>query len=157
MPLVEAYYIVCIMAYKGKFKPKNPHKYFGDPTKIVYRSLWERKCMVTFDENPNVISWASEELCIPYLSPVDGKVHRYFPDFLVELINKNGDVETLLIEVKPKKQTDLPKKPESGKMTRRYIKEVKTYAINNAKWEAAEEVCKKKGWKFKVITEKEIF
>ena len=112
------------MAYKGKFKPKNPNKYFGDPTKIVYRSLWERKCMVTFDENPNVISWASEELCIPYLSPVDGKVHRYFPDFLVELINKDGDVETLLIEVKPKKQTDLPKKPDSCKLNRMYIKEV---------------------------------
>ena len=145
------------MAYKGKFKPKNPSKYFGNPTKIVYRSLWERKCMVTFDENPNVISWASEELCIPYLSPVDGKRHKYFPDFLVELINKDGDVETLLIEVKPKKQTTPPKKPESGKMTRRYISEVKTYAINNAKWEAAEQICREKGWKFKVITEKEIF
>lgn len=113
--------------------------------------------MVTFDENPNVLSWASEELCIPYLSPVDGKIHKYYPDFLIELRNKSGDVETLLIEVKPKKQTNPPKKPESGRMTRRYINEVKTYAVNNAKWEAAEEVCKQRGWIFKLITEKEIF
>ena len=79
------------MAYRGKYQPKNPSKYLGDPTKITYRSLWERKCMLTFDDNPNVIRWASEEIAIPYLSPVDKKRHRYFPDFIVEVKNKKGE------------------------------------------------------------------
>jgi len=145
------------MAYKGKFKPTKPDKYHGDPTKIVYRSLWERKCMTTFDTNPNIISWASEEICIPYVSPVDNKVHKYYPDFLVELKSKSGEIETLLIEVKPSKQTVEPKKPKSGRMTRSYLTEVKSYAINTAKWKAAEQACSKMGWRFKILTEKEIF
>lgn len=113
--------------------------------------------MKVFDENPNVLSWGSEEICIPYFSPVDKKVHRYYPDFIVELVNKSGAVETLLIEVKPSKQTQEPKKPQSGKTTRKYLTEVMTYAVNEAKWKAAEEACKKMGWVFRVITEKEIF
>jgi len=145
------------MAYKGKYKPSRPDKYQGDPTKITYRSLWERKCMKLFDDNPNVITWASEEICIPYVSPVDGKKHRYYPDFMVELRNKNGEVETLMIEVKPFKQTKEPSKPTSGRITRRYMTEVKTFAVNNAKWKAAEEVCHERGWCFKILTEKEIF
>lgn len=145
------------MAYKGRFKPRNPTKYQGDPTKITYRSLWERKCMTTFDTNPNILTWASEEISIPYVSPVDGKFHKYFPDFLVELKTKRGNIETLLIEVKPSKQTVEPKKPKSGKMTRSYITEVKSYAVNTAKWEAAQKACEKMGWKFKILTEKEIF
>lgn len=145
------------MPYKGKYKPNRPDKYHGDPTKIVYRSLWERKCMRVFDENPNVISWGSEEICIPYISPVDGKPHRYYPDFIVELKNKQGEIETLVIEVKPSKQTIEPKKPTSGKKTRRYLSEVMTYTINNAKWEAAKKACESRGWVFRIITEKEIF
>lgn len=144
------------MAYRGKYKPNRPDKYHGDPTKIVYRSLWERKCMRVFDENPNILSWGSEEICIPYVSPVDGKVHRYYPDFIVELKNKSGEIETLVIEVKPSKQTQEPKIP-TGKKTKKYIREVMTYSINNAKWKAAEEACKQRGWSFRIITEKEIF
>lgn len=113
--------------------------------------------MKVFDENPNVLSWGSEEICIPYVSPVDKKIHRYYPDFIVELVNKSGAVETLLIEVKPSKQTQEPKKPQSGKVTRKYLTEVMTYAVNEAKWKAAEEACKTMGWVFRVITEKEIF
>lgn len=145
------------MPYRGKYKPNRPDKYHGDPTKIVYRSLWERKCMKVFDENPNVVSWGSEEVCIPYKSPVDGKTHRYYPDFIVELKNKQGEIETLVIEVKPSKQTVEPKKPASGKKTRTYINEVMTYTINNAKWEAAKQACESRGWLFRIITEKEIF
>tara|TARA_S200002703_G_scaffold24501_1_gene21295 strand:- start:3669 stop:4106 length:438 start_codon:yes stop_codon:yes gene_type:complete len=145
------------MAYKGKYKPNRPDKYQGDPTKITYRSLWERKCMRVFDENPNVISWQSEEICIPYVSPVDGKRHRYYPDFLIELRNKTGEIETLLIEVKPSKQTVEPKKPASGRVTRRYLNEVKTYVVNDAKWKAAKQACDEKGWVFRILTEKEIF
>lgn len=145
------------MPYRGKYKPNRPDKYQGDPTKIVYRSLWERKCMKVFDENPNIISWGSEEICIPYKSPVDGKTHRYYPDFIVELKNKSGQIQTLVIEVKPSKQTQEPQKPSSGKTTKRYINEVMTYSINNAKWEAAQKVCENRGWLFRIITEKEIF
>jgi len=113
--------------------------------------------MRVFDENPNVLTWGSEEICIPYVSPVDGKRHRYYPDFILELKNKNGEIETLVVEVKPSKQTIEPKKPKSGRITRGYISEVKTYAVNSAKWEAAKEACHLRGWNFRIITEKEIF
>tara|TARA_R100000458_G_C8222927_1_gene206739 strand:+ start:22 stop:459 length:438 start_codon:yes stop_codon:yes gene_type:complete len=143
------------MAYRGKYQPKNPSKYLGDPTKIVYRSLWERKCMRIFDENPNVIRWASEEMAIPYFSPVDKKRHKYFPDFIIEVKNKKGEIETQMLEVKPAKYTRVPKKPK--RMTQRFLNEANTYLVNQAKWEAAENVCEKKGWKFKILTEKEIY
>ena len=143
------------MAYRGKYKPKNPNKYVGDPTKINYRSLWERKCMLTFDDNPNIIKWASEEIAIPYLSPIDRKRHRYYPDFMVELKNKEGKIETIMIEVKPKKQTEPPKPRKRKSVT--YLNEAKTYAINQAKWAAAQALCDRKGWTFRIMTEKEIY
>ena len=143
------------MAYRGKYKPKNPNKYVGDPTKINYRSLWERKCMLTFDDNPNIIKWASEEIAIPDLSPVDRKRHRYYPDFMVELKNKEGKIETIMIEVKPKKQTEPPKPRKRKSVT--YLNEAKTYAINQAKWAAAQALCDRKGWTFRIMTEKEIY
>jgi len=111
--------------------------------------------MLTFDDNPNVIRWASEEIAIPYMSPVDKKKHKYFPDFIVEVKNKKGEIETLMIEVKPLKHTKVPKKPK--RMTQRFINEANTYLVNQAKWEAASLVCEKKGWKFKILTEKEIY
>ena len=149
------------MAYSGKFQPNNPSKYLGDPSKITYRSLWERKCMLIFDDNPNVIRWASEEVCIPYMSPVDRKRHRYYPDFLVEIKNKKGEIETLLVEVKPYKQTQPPdpankNKTKTGRVSRRYLQEVKTYGINEAKWKAAYAYCRDRKWDFKIMTEKEL-
>lgn len=141
------------MAYKGKFKPKNPNKYKGDPTNIVYRSLWEFKLMKNLDEHPEIVQWSSEELFIPYKSPIDNKWHRYFPDFIVKKIN-NGIKETLMIEVKPKSQVLAPKKQE--KATKRYINEVYTWGVNQAKWKAAEEFCLDRGWKFMLMTEIEL-
>ena len=94
------------MSYSGKFKPKNYKKYKGDPTKIFYRSLWERRFMVYCDNNPNIIEWGSEELIIPYISPLDKKPHRYFPDFYIKYVNGNGQTVREVIEVKPKKQTN---------------------------------------------------
>jgi hypothetical protein len=143
------------MAYRGKFQPKNPSKYMGDPTKIQYRSLWERKCMLMFDDNPNVIRWASEELAIPYVSPVDRKRHKYYPDFLIEMKNRKGQIETVLIEVKPYKQTQVPQKPK--RMTKTFENATKTFLVNQAKWDAAKIVCENKGWEFKILTEKEIY
>ena len=140
--------------YKGIYKPTNPQKYRGDHTKIYYRSSWELKLMYKLDTHPDVIWWRSEELALRYKSPVDGKIHRYFPDFIVHLKNKNGITETLMIEVKPKKQTQEPKKQE--KITKKYIKEVFTWGVNQAKWKSAEEYCKDHGWKFCLFTEKEL-
>ena len=122
------------MAYRGKFKPKNPQKYKGDPTNIIYRSLWERNCMRYFDDNVNILKWSSEEVIVPYKSPIDGRWHRYFPDFLIRVRNKQGQLETIMIEVKPLKET---KEPEiRKKLTKKYLIEVKTWSINNTKTEA---------------------
>lgn len=142
------------MAYSGRFSPKNPNKYLGDPTNIFWRSLWERRVMVHLDNNPSVIGWSSEEIVIPYLSPVDNKWHRYFPDFLVKTENKQGITETIIMEVKPKSQSVAPKVQQ--RVTKRYITEVMTYGINQAKWKAASEYCKDRSWKFVVITEDEL-
>jgi hypothetical protein len=141
------------MSYKGWFRPKNANKYAGDPGNIVYRSLWELRVMKYLDENENVITWASEELSIPYVSPIDNKVHRYFPDFIVKALNKEKKEITMILEVKPEKQT---RPPTQKRKTKQYLQEVVTYAINEAKWNAAELFCKEHGWKFKIITEKEL-
>lgn len=140
--------------YKGYFKPRNPQKYKGDPTNIVYRSSWELKLMSWLDSHPDILQWGSEELYIPYVSPIDGKYHRYFPDFFVKKRSVNGKVETLLIEIKPYNQT-LPPKTQNKK-TKRYINEVYTWGINSSKWKAAEEFCKDRMWKFVVMTEKDL-
>ena len=143
------------MAYQGRFKPKNPTKYMGDPTNIIYRSVWELKLMSYLDTHVNVLQWSSEEVVIPYKSPIDGRRHRYFPDFYLEQINTNGIKEKILIEVKPKYQTVPPvvQTTKTKKPTKRYINEVKTWGINQAKWIAAEEFCKDRGWKFQIMHE----
>ncbi len=142
------------MAYSGKFSPKNTNKYLGDPANIWYRSLWERRVMVHLDSNPNVIEWSNEEIVIPYLSPVDSRWHRYFPDFFVKVRNRNGISESMILEVKPKSQAKPPEK--RNKITKRYITEVMTWGVNEAKWKAALEYCKPRGWVFKVITEDDL-
>ena len=140
--------------YKGRFSPKNPGKYKGDPTGIIYRSLWERKLMVYLDENKSVIQWSSEEIAIPYISPLDNRYHRYFPDFYVKAVDKDGKIVEQLLEVKPRKETIEPKK--KSRITKQYITEVTTWGKNQAKWKAAEEYCLDRGWQFKLITEKEL-
>ena len=142
------------MANKGKFKPKNPKKYNGNPSKIVYRSSWEARCMNYFDQNDNIIWWASEEVIVPYKHPMDGRYHRYFPDFIIKVRQKNGQSKTMMIEIKPEYQKIGPKKQK--RKTRRYIKEVVTYAVNQAKWEAAEDYCADRRWEFKVLTENDL-
>lgn len=148
-------------AYQGKFKPKNPSKYKGDSTNIIYRSSWELKLMMYLDSHPNVLKWGSEEIIIPYESPIDGRMHRYFPDFFVEQINKDGKKEKILIEVKPKAQTIAPnpsaKLTPKGMLNRRYINEVMTYGVNQAKWNSARNYCLDRGWTFTIMTEDDIF
>ena len=140
--------------HKGYFKPRNPQKYKGDPSNIIYRSSWELKLMMRLDADPNIITWGSEELFIPYRSPIDNKIHRYFVDFIVTKINKDGTKETALIEVKPFRQTQQPKVQKN--ITKKYITEVKTWGINEAKWKAAQEFCNDRKWKFYIFTEKEL-
>ena len=140
--------------HKGRFSPKNPKKYGGDPTKIIYRSGWERKVMVYLDESTRVLEWKSEETAIPYRSPIDNRIHRYFPDFIVKAATKDGGTKTMMLEVKPKAQTKEPKK--QTKKTKRYITEVTTWGVNQAKWAAAIEYCKDRDWEFKLITEDEL-
>jgi hypothetical protein len=142
------------MSYKGYFKPRNPSKYMGDPTTIIYRSSWELKLMRYLDSHSDVIKWASEEFSIPYVSPIDGKVHRYFPDFLVKKRNQNKSIETVVIEVKPKIQTTAP--TVQKKANKRYIREVYTWGVNSAKWEAAKRYCDHREWKFVIMTEHEL-
>ena len=141
------------MSYKGWFRPKNPKKYKGDATNVVYRSNWELRVMKHFDEDPNVLWWASEELVIPYRSPIDQKMHRYFPDFIARVHQKTGKEKTIVIEIKPEKQT---KKPIQKRQTRRFLEEAATYAINQEKWRAADIFCQKEGWDFMVLTEKDL-
>lgn len=106
------------------------------------------------DQSPNVVRWASEEIVIPYYSPIDKKAHRYFVDFLVEINTPEG-MKTWLVEIKPKKQCREPEKKK--RVTRTYISEVKTWITNKAKWEAAKKVSDTRGWEFKILTEDDLF
>ena len=141
--------------YKGKFTPKNPHKYRGDVNNIVFRSSWELKLMKFLDGNPGVLEYGSEEIIIPYISPLDGKMHRYFVDFYVKLRDSSGKIQTYIIEVKPYVQTQPP--VQKKKVTAGYLKECQTFAVNQAKWKAAEKFAQINGIQFKVMTEKELF
>jgi hypothetical protein len=142
------------MSYKGKYKPSYPQKYKGDPTNIIYRSLWERKFMVYCDNNNRILEWGSEEIALPYRSPVDNRVHRYFPDFYLKVKESTGEIKKYLIEIKPLKQLSPPTKPK--RQTKQYMYEAYEYAKNQAKWKAAREFCEDRQWQFKVITEKEL-
>ena len=144
------------MAYSGKFRPQNYKKYKGDPTNIIYRSLWEKKFMLWCDKNENVVEWGSEEIIIPYRSPVDNRFHRYFPDFYVKAKTRNGTLSKNIIEIKPYAQTQQPKRNKKVKVTRSYLSEVKTFAVNQAKWKAADEYCKDRRMNFLVLTENEL-
>jgi hypothetical protein len=140
------------MAYSGKYIPINPKKYKGDHSKVIYRSLWERKLMVYCDNNKSVLEWGSEEVIIPYMSPWDGRVHRYFPDFYMKVKQATGVTKKFIIEVKPKYQCQPPTKAPKRK-TKRWLNEVKTWVINEAKWKSANEFCLDHGMEFKILTE----
>lgn len=142
----------------GYYTPKNPEKYHGSlPIRIM--SSWEESFARWCDHNPGIVSWSSESVEIKYqdpINPIDSrgrpKIRRYYPDFLI--LTENG--EYYLIEIKPYKETVLPSK-SSRKSRKTVVTEERTYLINRAKWKAAENLCRNKGWKFKTITEKELF
>lgn len=142
--------------YQGRYSPKNREKYIGDHTNIIYRSSWELKFMSYCDLNPNVIKYSSEEVVIPYHSPLDGKTHRYFVDFYVRMKDKDGVIRDYLIEIKPKRYLNPPKKT-TRKSSKTYANEMSEFVKNQAKWEAAEKFCKSKNLTFKILTEEHLF
>jgi hypothetical protein len=142
------------MFHQGKFRPKNPAKYKGDPTNIIYRSSWELKFMNWVDNKDTIVSWKSEETVIPYMSPIDNKWHRYFVDFQIQVRDKNGKLQSYLIEIKPEKQTKPP--IIQKRTTKRYLQEVITWGTNEAKWKAADTYAKDRGWQFLILTEKHL-
>jgi hypothetical protein len=140
--------------YQGIFKPKNPKKYIGNVNNIVYRSFWELKFMRWCDSDSNILEYGSEEIIIPYFDTTTEKVRRYFPDFYMKIRTSENVVEKYIIEIKPKKQTAPPKQPK--RKTKNWLYESVTYEKNVCKWAAAEKFCEKNGFKFKIITEKEL-
>ena len=136
------------MSYKGRFKPQNSKKYKGDPSNIIYRSTWELRVMKYLDTQPKVEWWASEEMFVRYRSPIDEKIHRYYPDFVVKTKEK-----TFMLEVKPFHQTQ---KPKQKRKTKKFLQEAATYAVNQQKWRAADIFCQEHGWLFKLVTEKDL-
>ena len=136
------------MSYKGRFKPQNPKKYKGDPNNVIYRSSWELRVMKYLDNQPKVEWWASEEMFVRYRSPIDERIHRYYPDFVVKTKEK-----TFMLEVKPFHQTQ---KPKQKRKTKKFLQEAATYAINQQKWRAADMFCQEHGWLFKLVTEKDL-
>lgn len=128
----------------------------GNVNNVVYRSSWELRMNRFLDNNTQILRWSSEEIKIPYLHPLDGRVHHYFPDYYIEYINKDGEVVHEMVEVKPLAQTTAPKKSR-GKSNKTALYEQQTYAVNMAKWKYAMEWCKKRDIRFRVLTEKSLF
>jgi len=125
-------------------------KYIGNPHQIVYRSLLERRFMVYCDTSDSVTKWSSEELSIVYRNPIDKRIHRYFPDFIVQMSTN----KKYMIEIKPSRQTKPPKIPK--RKTKAFMRESFEYIKNQAKWGAAKHYCEDNDLEFKIITEKDL-
>ena len=141
------------MSYSGRYTIKHTSKYGGDPTRVFFRSLWERQAFRWLDENPQVAKWSSEEVVIPYKCKTDGRIHRYFVDLKVTFQEGN---KTYLIEIKPKKETIPPRITKASRPSKKYIQEVMKYAKNISKWEAATEYARDNLWEFQVWTEDDL-
>ena len=143
------------MPYSGRYLPSHPKKYNGDSKNIIYRSLWERKFMRHCDLTESIHEWQSEEFWIPYISPVDKKIHRYYPDFFIKYTDKTGKLRSMVIEIKPKKQVTKPNMNPKRK-TQAWQNSIVTWAVNQAKWKAAREFCADRKLEFKIMTEVEL-
>lgn len=142
--------------HQGIFRPKNIQKYIGNPTNILYRSGWEKSFLIWCDRTPSVIAYGSEELVIPYISPIDFKQHRYFIDFFVVIKKPNGMIQKFAVEIKPYSQTRPPRVSKTKVLTESAKSKVETYMINQAKWTAARDFCRKNNMEFIILTEKEL-
>mgnify|MGYP002032311560 CR=1 FL=1 len=139
--------------HKGRYRPVNPKKYCGNKSNIQYRSSWELRMMRYLDTKNAVLEWNSEEVIIPYLSPLDRKRHRYFTDFYAKIKDSSGNITRYILEVKPRKERKPPRKKKNQV---KYLKEVRTYIVNQAKWEAAENWCSKRGYVFQILDETDL-
>lgn len=139
---------------QGKYRPINPKKYKGDLRQLVFRSSWEFKLFRYCDITDGVIEWSAESVIVPYKHPISGNVHRYFVDVYLKHMTKDGEIKKKLIEVKPAKQVRPPAR--QSRKTKRYLKEVETYIINKAKWNAADKYARKRGMDFIIFTEKQL-
>lgn len=140
---------------QGYYKVVNENKYKGDKNNIFYRSGWEKNFMIAVDKSKKVLKWASEELYIEYQCAVRNDIHRYFPDFYLEV--EDGDtVKKLLVEIKPYIETIPPEEPKINTQKRKiqYVEALKTYSINLSKWHSAIKKCEQNGIIFMIITEK---
>lgn len=146
---------------QGYYQPDYPEKYQGDITKIFFRSSWERRFAVQYlDNNPNCLSWCSEEIPIPYYYPIDQKMHNYFIDFFCILKQNDNTNKGVFIEIKPYKSLSPPILKEtirtSTKRITQYNKECAEYIKNLAKFNAAKEFAIQRNCDFIVITEKDL-
>jgi hypothetical protein len=134
---------------KGTYQVQNQSKYVGNKLP-VYRSSWELKFCQFCDTHPSILKWSSESVRIPYFNPILNKYTNYVPDFMIQYIDKDGKQHVELIEIKPSSQTTLESAGKS-KVNKGQV------VINAAKWQAAQEWCKRSGIRFKVITENQLF
>ncbi len=140
---------------QGYFTPTHPEKYNGKVNNIRFMSSYELTFFKFLDNNPAIISWASEEIAIPYLKPTTGRVHKYYPDLWVKYTDRHGNIKQEIIEIKPEKQTKKPTTRGKNKKTQLY--ETLSFAVNVAKWKSCKLFCDKYGMEFRIITEKDIF
>jgi hypothetical protein len=133
---------------QGVFIPKNPHKYIGTYP-INWRSSWELTFMNLCDTHPNILQWASESIKIPYKNPLTGRISVYIPDFIIIYMDKNGKKLGDLVEIKPLNQT--VDEMAYGKRNKDAV------LVNTAKWEAAQQWCKRNGLHFRVLTEHDLY
>jgi hypothetical protein len=138
---------------QGIYSPLRPEKYKGT-LPIFYRSGLELSFSRWCDRCDKVLQWGSESVVVPYVSPMDGKIHRYFLDYNITL-KVNEGIKKYIVEVKPSKQTQQPTNNGNKKRSTILYEQV-TYAKNMAKWDAAKKWADKKGWNFIVITEKDL-
>jgi len=139
---------------QGVYKPKNPQKYKGT-LPIIYRSSLELRFFNWCDSNNNIITWGSESVVIPYISPLDGRMHRYFPDNNLTIKDRTGNTYKYIVEIKPSDQINQPIKTPR-KQQRTFIREQKRFLVNNAKWESCKKWCDNHNYKFQIITEKHV-
>jgi len=142
----------------GKYFPKNPHKYIGNPSDIQYRSSWEHRMCVYLDHAEHIKKWGCEVIQIPYIG-ADGQPHRYFPDFYTESVNAKGEDVRMLIEVKPRVETLRPKmgKKQTTKALESMEYKAKMWEKNVRKWDQAVQWCRARGIIFKLVTEESLF
>ena len=141
--------------HQGFYKIINKEKYRGRANKIIFRSGLELRYFRHFDTNPNILEWSSEEVVVPYISPKDGRRHRYFVDNYLKVKSSTGAIKEYLIEIKPLKFTNEPRK-KKGQHQRTFQKEVLIWAVNDAKWKAAKKYCAKNGMEFLILTDNDL-